>query len=293
MERRIIDLKTGLVLEGGAMRGMFTAGVLDVMMENDIKLDGAVGVSAGATFGCNYKSGQIGRTLRYNKRFCSDYRYGSFKSVLKSGDIYEVKLCYEDIPLKYDVFDDEAFQKNPIPFYCVCTDVKTGDPVYHRCETGMGDDLMWIRASASMPLVSRIVEVDGYSLLDGGISDSIPIRFFEQKGYDRNVVVLTQPRDFVKKKNSLLPLIRIMMRKYPEVVNAIAVRHEIYNATTDYIKHREKEEKAFVISPDSPLNVSSIESNPDELQRVYDHGREVMERNLDSLREFIKKQDLE
>ena len=282
-------MKKGLVLEGGAMRGLFTAGVLDVMMKNEISLDGAVGVSAGATFGVNFKSRQIGRTLRYNRNYCSDYRYGSFRSVFKSGDIYEAKFCYDDIPNRLDVFDSETFEKNPMEFYCVCTDVRTGDPVYHRCTTGTGEDLEWIRASASMPLVSRIVEINGQGLLDGGVSDSIPIRFFESIGYEKNIVVLTQPEDFVKKKNSLLPIIRIAMRKYPELVNAIAVRHDIYNATTSYIKKREKDGAVLAIRPDSALEISSIESNPDEIVRVYEHGREVGEREIERIKEFIKK----
>ena len=167
-------MKTGLILEGGAMRGMYTAGVLDVMMENNIWVDGAVGVSAGAVFGCNYKSKQIGRTIRYNKKYGRDPRYAGFHSLLKTGDYFGTEFCYHEIPERLDPFDTETFEKNPVEFYVVGTDVTTGKAVYHKCTNGKDKDLEWFRASASMPLLSNIVEVDGYRLLDGGIADSIP-----------------------------------------------------------------------------------------------------------------------
>ena len=181
-------MKTGLILEGGAMRGMYTAGVLDVMMENNIWVDGAVGVSAGAVFGCNYKSKQIGRTIRYNKKYGRDPRYAGFHSLLKTGDYFGTEFCYHEIPERLDPFDSETFQKNPAEFYVVGTDVTTGKAVYHKCTTGTDKDLDWFRASASMPLLSNIVEVDGYKLLDGGIADSIPLKWFRSIGYERNII---------------------------------------------------------------------------------------------------------
>ena len=201
-------MKKGLILEGGAMRGMFTAGVIDVMMENRILFDGAVGVSAGAAFGCNYKSGQIGRVIRYNTKYCNDPRYCGIRSLIRTGNLYNTDFCYGEVPLKQDVFDFDAYKNNPMAFYVVCTDIETGKAVYRKYD-GMEDHgFDWIRASASMPLVSQIVEIDGQKLLDGGIADSIPVRFFERIGYDRNIVVLTQPADYQKKKNRLMPLIR-------------------------------------------------------------------------------------
>ena len=186
-------MKTGLVLEGGAMRGLYTAGVLDILMENGITVDGAVGVSAGAVFGCNYKSGQIGRVLRYNLAYCRDPRYMGLRSLIRTGDLYGEQFCYHDIPDRLDPFDREAFRKNPMAFYVVCTDVHTGEAVYYRLSDGGDRDIQWMRASASMPLVSRTVQVDGYELLDGGIADSIPIAWFRSQGYTRNLVILTQP----------------------------------------------------------------------------------------------------
>ncbi|HBI63683.1 MAG TPA: patatin family protein [Clostridiales bacterium] len=282
-------MKTGLILEGGAMRGMFTAGVIDVMMEHQIAFDGAIGVSAGAVFGCNYKSGQAGRAIRYNVRFCRDPRYASFRSLLRTGDLYGAEFCYHELPRRLDVFDVDAFRSSDMEFYAVCTDVATGRPVYHKCETGDETDIQWFRASASMPLVSRIVEVDGYRLLDGGISDPIPVRKFEAMGYDRNVIVLTQPLGYRKKKNRMLPLLRAAMRNYPQVIRALERRHSMYNETTAYVHKLEQTGKALVIRPKQPLNIAQVEHNPKELQRVYALGRAGAEERLEEIRRFLTK----
>ncbi|MBQ8516028.1 MAG: patatin family protein [Akkermansia sp.] len=280
-------MKKGLILEGGAMRGMFTAGVTDVMMEQGIEFDGAVGVSAGAAFGCNYKSRQIGRALRYNKRFCNDRRYCGLSSLLRTGNIYNTDFAYREVPLNIDVFDFAAYAANPMEFYMVCTDVETGRPVYHRYDGYHDHGFDWVRASASMPLVSRIVEIDGQKLLDGGISDAIPLRFFEQLGYERNIVILTQPADYRKKKTSALPLIRLMYRRYPALVEAMATRHEMYNATLEYLAQQEAAGDILVIRPAEPLPVSRVEKNPDKLQAAYDIGRATAAAQLESIRQFL------
>ena len=279
--------KQGLVLEGGAMRGLFTAGVMDVLMENGIVFDGIVGVSAGAAFGCNYKSGQIGRVLRYNSTYCQDWRYCSFRSLIKTGDLYGADFCYHELPEQLDLFDDEAFQKNPADFYAVCTDCESGEPVYKKIQSAQYNDLEWIRASASMPLVSRIVDINGQKLLDGGIADSIPLRFMENSGYANNVVVLTQPRSYRKKKNSLLPLMKLALKKYPKVVDAMARRHINYNETLDYIRKQEQEGKVFVISPDEKLDIGRTEKDPDKLRAVYAIGRKAAEAKLSELKHFL------
>ena len=240
-----MNQKTGLVLEGGAMRGLFSAGVLDVMMENGIEFDGIMGVSAGAVFGCNYKSGQIGRSIRYNMRFCGDPRYCSLESLRKTGDLYGVQFCYDEIPT---------------PFYAVCTNVETGKAIHKRLNNGDAKDMEYFRASASMPVVSRIVEVDGYKLLDGGITDSIPLASMERRGYKRNVVVLTQPLGFVKKKSKMIP----------------------------YVREQELAGNAFVIRPPHDLGISRTEDDPAELRRVYELGRKEMEERLPELRKFLE-----
>lgn len=287
--REIVMSKKGLVLEGGAMRGLFTCGVLDLFMEKGIEFDGAVGISAGACFGCNLKSRQPGRALRYNLRFAGDKRYCSFRSLFKTGDIYNADFCYHKIPQELDPFDFDALKKNPMEFYMGVTDVDTGEAAFPQLVDGCDKDLEWMRASASMPLAAKIVEIDGGKYMDGGIADSIPLQFMQSKGYDRNVVILTQPRNYVKKPNSLMPLIRLVYRKYPNFVRAVACRHEMYNAETRYIFEQEKAGNALVICPDAPLGISRIEKNGSELQRVYDMGRNIAERRLDEIRDFLSK----
>ncbi len=279
--------KTGLIMEGGAMRGLFTCGVMDVLLENGINFDGGAGISAGAIFGCNFKSKQIGRPLRYNLRFARDPRYGSFRSLFKTGDFYEVELCYHEIPDILDIFDRKAFAENPMEFYIGATDVKTGKCSYHKCSDGGDTDMQWMRASASLPAVSRPVFIDGEQLLDGGISDSVPFEYMESIGYNRNVIILTQPKGYVKQKNKGMPLFKIILRKYPEIVKAIGVRHEMYNKQMEEINEREEKGISFVIRPAESLGIGRTESNPAELQRVYDLGRAEAERFLPELKEFL------
>ena len=160
-----MNYKTGLVLEGGAMRGMFTCGVIDVLMENGIRFDGAAGISAGAVFGCNYKSRQIGRPVRYNKNYCKDPRYCSDRSLIKTGDLYGADFCYRELPDVLDPFDRETFKNDPMEFYIGATDVKTGKAVYHKCTDGGEDDLLWMRASASMPSTPAIWAAPSRSIM--------------------------------------------------------------------------------------------------------------------------------
>lgn len=280
--------KTGLVMEGGAMRGLFTAGVTDVLMENDVEFDGAIGVSAGAAFGCNYKSKQIGRAARYNIKYCNDKRYCSLHSLITTGDLFGADFCYHEIPEILDVFDNETYNSNPMEFFLVCTDILTGKPIYKKCDTTGSEFLDWMRASASMPLVSNIVEVEGYKLLDGGISDSIPLKYFESIGYDRNLLILTQPKGYLKKKNALLPLMKILLRKYPKLIEAISVRHEMYNNTLEYIEEREKNGDIFVIRPPKKLEIERIEKNPEKLRAVYEIGRAEALNSIDNIKQFLK-----
>lgn len=281
-------MKYGLVLEGGAMRGLFTSGVLDVLMEHGVTFDGAVGVSAGAVFGCNFKSRQPGRVLRYNLRFCKDPRYCSFRSWAKTGDLYGADFCYRAIPDELDPFDREAYEANPMDFTVVCTDADTGQAVYHSCPKGDEHDLVWMRASASMPLASRVVEVDGYRLLDGGVADSIPIRHAQEMGYDKCVVVLTQPRGYVKEKNKALPLMRAALRKYPRLVATMARRQDVYNASTAYLRKEERAGRVFILCPEAALDIGKTEHDPEKIQLAYDEGRLVGEKRLPALLEFMK-----
>ena len=277
----------GLVLEGGAMRGLFTAGVIDVLMENGVDFPALVGVSAGAAFGCNYKSRQIGRALRYNKRFCRDPRYCSFRSLFKTGDVFGAQFCYHEVPNTLDPFDGKAFNENPMAFYLVASDVETGKPFYKRLDRADDTAYEWIRASASMPIVSRVVELDGKKFLDGGVTDSIPLAFMERQ-YDRNVVVLTRPRDYQKQPASKLWLYRLTLRKYPNMLRAVRERHLMYNEQRAHVFAQEKAGKAFVICPDKPLEVGRMEHDPEQLQKAYDTGRQTALRQLGALKRFME-----
>ncbi len=269
------------------MRGMFTAGVIDVMMENGIEYDGIIGVSAGAAFGCNYKSKQIGRVIRYNMKFCNDKRYSGIRSLLKTGNIYNTDFAYGEVPLKHDVFDFDTYQNDPTDFYVVCTDVETGEAVYHIYGGKDDHGFDWIRASASMPMVSQIVEIDGQKLLDGGIADSIPVRYFETIGYDKTIVVLTQPEHYQKKPNRLMPLIRLKYKKYPKLAEAMEKRHLVYNQTLAYIEEQEKLGKLFVIRPPHKLQIGKVEKDPSKLKEIYDIGRETVAPQVSAIKEFL------
>ncbi len=283
-------MKTGLVMEGGAMRGLFTCGILDVFLENGVTFDGAIGVSAGAAFGCNFKSKQIGRGIRYNVKYCKDERYCSIKSLIKTGDLFGVDFCYRRIPFELDPWDGETFRNNPMEFYVVCADVKTGMPVYHKCDRGDAIDVQWFRASASLPGVSRIVRIDGKELLDGGMCDAVPLDYFRSIGYEKNVVILTQPEEYRKGKNKLLPFLRLKLWNYPNMVHALATRHNRYNAQIAHINELGKKlpGEVLILKPKAPLNVAGIVREPERLMNAYNAGREVGLKNLERVKAFLK-----
>lgn len=280
---------TALVLEGGAMRGLFSAGVMDVMMEHQIEFDGIIGVSAGAAFGCNFKSRQPGRALRYNKRFGSDPRYMGLRSLLRTGDLVGAEFAYHRLPMELDIFDCATFENNPAEFITVSTDVDSGKPVYHRMDRVDYDELEWMRASASMPVVTKPVEVGGRRLLDGGISDSIPLKYMLDRGYRKCVVVLTQPRDYFKRPAPRW-FFSLALRRYPAIAEAMCRRHIMYNEQLLYVAEQERLGNAFVIAPDSPLPIRRVDSDPAKMQRVYDMGVRLMQDSLDRLCQWLGSQ---
>lgn len=280
-------MKKGLILEGGAMRGLFTAGIIDVMMEHDVWPDGLIGVSAGAAFGCNMKSRQPGRAIRYNKRFARDSRYSGLKSLLTSGDYFNARFSYHIVPKKYDVFDNDTFEANPMAFVVVCTDVTTGKAVYQQLDECNYDTYEWIRASASMPVVSKVVWINGLGLLDGGVSDSIPLEYAEKNGYGHNVVILTQPQGYQKEHNRLMPLIRLGLRKYPLMVEAMDKRHLMYNRQLEYVAEAERQGRCLVIRPDERLNIGHVCHDPELMERIYQTGRKMGEQKINEIKEFL------
>ena len=281
-------MKTGLVLEGGGMRGLFTAGILDVLLENEVNFDGVVGVSAGATFGCNFVSRQIGRALRYNMDFRNDPRFMSMRSLFKTGDLVNAEFAYHVLPFELDVFDFETFEKNPTEFHVVATNVHTGEAIYRRLDKIDHTTMDWLRASASMPIVSKPVCVGGYEMLDGGIADSIPLRYFESEGFTKNIVILTQPKGFTKKLTKLMPIFKATMRKYPAIIEGMGRRHIMYNHELEYISQQQMAGKCLVICPSDTLPIGRTSQNAEKMQHVYAMGRKAGEENLEAIREFLK-----
>ncbi len=280
-------MKTGFVLEGGAMRGMYTAGVLDRLWENGVWADGIVGVSAGALFGVNYLSGQAGRVIRYNKRFNADPDYLGLRPLLREGNLISTQYAYHDVPRKLDVFDDDAFRASGVPFYAVVTDLASGLPEYIRIES-VFDQMDVLRASGSLPFCSQPVSIGGRQYLDGGVSDSIPFEWMRRQGYDKLVVVLTRDESYRKKPMPrwLSPLV---YRGHPAFRAQLASRHCAYNAAIDRLKEWEQSGRAFVLRPSRPIRIGRLEKDPDKLQSVYDLGLEDAKHQLARLKAYLNK----
>ena len=281
----MVASSTALVLEGGGVRGIYTAGVLDVFMAHGLTFDVLVGVSAGAIHGCSYLSGQQGRSIRYYRRYVADPRFMSFRSWLKTGDIVGAEFCYHTLPDELDVYDHEAFLRNPTPFYCVVTNVETGQAEYLRV-TDMRRQIDVLRASASLPYFSHIVPWEGKLYLDGGCADSIPVETAQRLGYARCVVVQTRDASY-RKSPEMTAMAQLVYRKYPAFVRTLENRHVMYNAQAALVAQLEAEGRAFVIRPSSPLTIGRMEKDPDKVQRVYDQGHADAEQALGGLLAFL------
>lgn len=279
-------MKVGLVLEGGAMRGMYTAGVLDVFLENNIEASGIVGVSAGVLFGVNYLSKQKGRVIRYNKKYVKDKRYMGIKSLLTTGNIINKNFSFYEVPFKLDIFDDEAYKKSEIDFYATVTNVETGNAEYIKLKS-VFEQMEVLRATSAMPFVSQMVEIDGKKYLDGGIADSIPIDKCKELGYEKIIVILTRPIEYRKTKSNE-KLTKLKYFKYPYLVEAINNRYKNYNETVEKIIDMEKKKEIFVIRPTRLINIKRIEKDTNKLQEMYDLGVEDCKNILEDLKEFIK-----
>lgn len=281
-------MKNGLVLEGGGLRGMFSAGVMDAFMEEHLSFDGIIGVSAGALFGCNYKSWQPGRALRYNIKLKNDPHYIGLRSLIKTGNIVNPQYSYHEIPFIIDKFDKETFDTDPTEFWMVCTDIISGKPIYHRMDEFSHYEVEWMRASASMPAVSRPVKLEGKILLDGGITDSIPLKAFQKMGYERNVVILTQPNNYYKKKIKINWLIKMLTKKYPMVGECMARRHEMYNNQLDYLMQQEAAGNTLLIHPDKALHIGRVELNEKKMIDTHSLGYNKAKRMMSTIKDFIK-----
>lgn len=265
--------KIGLVLEGGGHRGIYTAGVLDTFAENKISFDGIMGVSAGCVHGASFLSGQIGRSIRYTTKYCDNSNYMGIGSLITTGNFFNEKFCYYDLPETLDPFDNDSFDKNQTQFFAVCTDVKTGSAIYHECETLKGEKIKWLQASASMPLVSKIIKIEDNLLLDGGIADSIPIKQMQELGFEKNIVILTQEAGYRKNPNSLLPIIKLVYKKYPKLIEAIENRHIIYNQQLEFLEEQEKLGNVIIIRPSEKPTASRTEKDKEKILETYNLGK--------------------
>ena len=277
--------KTGLVLEGGGMRGIYTAGVLDVFLEHEIEFDGVIGVSAGAIHGCSFVSGQKGRSIRYYKRYCNDKRFVSLRNLILTGDIAGEQFCYHEIPERLDPYDFEAFNASKTEFYVTCSNVETGK-AEHLPITDMRAQVDRMRASASLPYASRIVRAEGMKLLDGACTDSIPVGAFHRLGFKRLVVIMTRPRGYVKKpERRWLP--GIYYRRYPAFARALRRRHENYNRTVRQIERLEAAGKLFVIRPSRALELKRTEHDVKKLDAAYELGRADALQRMEGIKKWL------
>ena len=278
-------MKIGMVLEGGAMRGMYTAGIIDMLLEDEIKVDTIVGVSAGVLFGVNYLSKQKGRVIRYNKEYAKDPRYMGFKSLITTGNIINKEFAFYEVPFKLDIFDEEEFEKSDCELYATVTNIETGKPEYFKVNN-VYSDMELLRATSAMPFVSKIVEWDGKRYLDGGISDSIPVDKCKELGCDKIIVVLTRPLEYRKKKaNSFMT--KIGYSKYPNLINTINNRYKNYNDILEKVIELEGKNEIFVLRPSKDLHIKRIEKDKEKLQAMYDLGVEDYRKNIEELRKYL------
>ena len=273
--------KTGLVLEGGGMRGIYTAGVLDVFLDEGLEFDGVIGVSAGAVHGCSFLSGQRGRSIRYYKKYCADKRFMSAENMIRTGNFVDTDFCYHELPEVLDPYDYEAFDRNKekTDFYVVCSDVEKGTPVYAKLHD-MKKDIDYIRASASLPYVSKFVELGGRKLLDGGCTDSVPVEAFMKLGFTKDVVVLTRDLEYRKKPENA------WMAKEAARKNIISFGG-LHPDCENGIEKLEKEGKIFVIRPSVPLTISRTSRSAEEIEKTYQVGGLDAKKQMAALKEWL------
>lgn len=281
-------MKIGLVLEGGGMRGLFSAGVLDALLElKELSVNGIVGVSSGALFGVNYVSKQKERAVRYNKKYADDKRYMGLHSWITTGNAVNKDFAFYELPYKLDVFDNETFKKAKTDFYVVMTNVESGKPEYVLIEDAFAQ-MEYLRATSALPFASKIIEINGKKYLDGGISDSIPIDFCESLGYDKIIAVLTRPEGTYK-EDKLGFLYKLVYRKYPNLVNSLLNMATDYEKVLAKIKDLENKGEIFVVRPPEVLKIGRLEKNRDKIQKVYDIGLNTGLKELDNIVKYLNK----
>lgn len=279
-------MKTCLVLEGGALRGIYTAGVLDELIKDNLNIDTIIGVSMGTIIGINYKSNQPNRAIRYNLNYCNNKNYISYYSFLKTGEVVNKKFAYEEIPNSLDPFDYETYNNSPIKFFCTVTNVDTGKAEYIDIKNAQ-EESEYLRAGASMPGLSKIVEIGNKKYLDGGIADSIPVKKAIEMGYKKIIVVLTRPIEYRKKK-SKLKFLQSLYKEYPNFQKTLEKRNDTYNETVEEIIKLEKENKIFVIRPSRKVPIKRIEKNKKIIKEQYELGITDYKRKREALKNYLK-----
>ena len=280
-------MKIGLVLEGGAMRGLFTAGVLDIFLDNNVEATDVVGVSAGTLFGVNYVSKQRGRALRYNLKYINDKRYMNVKSWLKTGNLINKDFTYYKLPFQLDVFDNKTFKESPINFFATVTNIETGEAEFVKIKDAY-KQMETLRATSALPFISEIIEVGDKKYLDGGIANSIPVDFFEKQDFDKVIVILTRPITYRKEKTTGIQY-KLFYKKYPKLVEKLENRYKEYNDTVDKIVELEKEGKLFVIRPSENITIKRLEKDIEKLQKVYDLGLKDGNNIIEDLKQYLEK----
>ena len=281
-------MKTALVLEGGGLRGIYSAGVLDFLLESNIKVDAIFGVSAGALYGINYASKQEGRVIRYNKKYIRDKRFMSFRNLIKTGNFFDTDFCYDKLVNELDVFDYETFKKSGIDFYAVVTNVETGKAEYKLIKD-CKKEVDYLRASGSLPLLSQIVEIDGKKYLDGAISDSIPVKKAREMGYEKIIVIQTRIKSYRMKSRKEGALIKLVYNHYPKFGEAAKTRNIRYNEALDFIKEEVKNKRMFSIQPSKYVKIGRLEKNPEKLQEMYDLGWNDAQNIINDLKAYLAK----
>ncbi len=282
-------MSKGLVIEGGGMRGIFAAGVLDCFLDAGIRFDNVIGVSAGACHGCSYVAGQRDRALAVNLDYLDRKEYCSLHSLRTTGDLFGAEFIYHTIPEQLYPIDNDAFTASGIKFQPVVTNCVTGEAEY-PVVGDMFRDVEWVRASASLPFLANMVEIGGGLYMDGGISDSIPLAQSIRQGNEKNIVILTRPRDYRKKRTNGM-MLKVMKRKYRDYPNMVASyekRAQTYNQSLELVAAEEETGRAFVIAPMGDLDIGRTERNPEKMKKAYREGYYVTEGLLEKLQKYLQ-----
>lgn len=279
-------MSNGLIIEGGGMRGVFAAGVLDYFMDAGIEFDNVIGVSAGACHGCSFVSNQRGRAFATNTDYLDVREYASWHNLITKGEYFGVDFVFHKIPEELYPIDNEAFLRNNTKFQVAVTNCETGKAEYPVIND-MKEDIDYVVASSSLPFMAHMVEIDGNKYMDGGVADSIPLKQSINQGNDKNIVILTRPRDYRKKKSSYGPILKLKYGKYKGLIDAINSRSQVYNETLDYIAECEENGTAFVVAPMGPLDLGRLEKNKEKLEKAYKEGYYVAEGLLEKIKEYL------